>query len=1024
MLITTLRSIHGVADVANLFTLLGYTKHDSPFDDTARIIARWKSFSVIARDADAPREDARDLARKLAVTAERALAVTVGPDRSIAMAAPKFGQPGTTRVLQVSLDHPSKFALQQLERLRPRHSDTSLAHALFVAEILSSEQVTDRFFIAFKIMLERMATSLGDRGSAADRRMFALLALTRILFLYFVQAKGWLDGRSDYLKNLLDETLSKQQNFHHAALRPLFFGTLNRPHRERTSSAIVGKIPYLNGGLFEPHPAERRIGPVSLSNELWRDAFDGVFERFRFCVREEDDSDAIAPDMLGRAFERLMDVGERHSTGTFYTPSSVVRQIVDSAIRLALSNDLRPDLIDRLANSGSIRRGERAAALDALKRLRILDPAVGSGAFLLGALDALLDMRVNVETSTSPTNRWRLRREILRENLFGVDLNPIAVRLAELRLWLAVVADDPAGAIESVVPLPNLDGMVRQGDTLLDPLGAARSFNHGISSVPTRVRKDFCSAQQEVFDAQGKDQKRAMQRLRQSEATMARHLLRAALESTSHTLDDLTAAAQSHDLFGKRAGLTPKQQQRYKTLRRMKGDLEQAQRRLSDGTIPFFSFEVHAPDVLANGGFSVVVGNPPWVRAERLSPERRETLRRRFAWWRTETGRGFRHLPDLSIAFIERCLELTAPGGSVGLLVPSKVTSAGYGETARRNLVRETSIAYIHRVDERSAARFGATTYPLAIVLRKERPSDDHGIRLGFAQTNSVAQQSLDRPGPWILVPDRLRNALEEFRTSGRPLGEVASPVLGVKTGADKLLVGRIVETQDQTATVIFGGRRVTIELSALRPVLRGRDVRAFNAESHLVVLWSHDATGLPNLRLPSETNAYVNSIAERLCTRSDYQRGPIWTLFRVKGALASHRVVWPDIARRPRAVALDQTAGSRAIPLNTCYISPAPDRDTALVVTAILNSTWSMMLCQATADEARGGYRRINAHVAAQIPVPQTGPRYQDLVHLSHLLHQRDHVSDEDLDEAVAEALSISTRSRRVIGSLATDNR
>ena len=104
------------------------------------------------------------------------------------------------------------------------------------------------------------------------------------------------------------------------------------------------------------------------------------------------------------------------------------------------------------------------------------NPAVGSGAFLLEVLHLLSRMRSAVEPGEGPGNPLRFQKEVLKENLMGIDLNPVAVRLAELRLWLAVVADDPTTDINSVTPLPNLDGVVRQGDTLLDPLGAVRSF--------------------------------------------------------------------------------------------------------------------------------------------------------------------------------------------------------------------------------------------------------------------------------------------------------------------------------------------------------------------------------------------------------------------------------------------------------------------------------------------------------------------------------------------------------------------
>ena len=347
-------------------------------------------------------------------------------------------------------------------------------------------------------------------------------------------------------------------------------------------------------------------------------------------------------------------------------------------------------------------------------------------------------------------------------------------------------------------------------------------------------------------------------------------------------------------------------------------------------------------------------------------------------------GRGFAHLPDIAIAFLERSLELTAPGGAVGFLLPSKIASAGYGETARRHLVRETTLAYIHRLPDREAARFGATTYPLALVLRNERPDPQHTIRLAFHGKRKVPQRSLGSDGPWILVPDQARNALEHFRSSGRPLGEVAPPALGVKTGADRIFVGTIIRQHADLALVRLGDREVELEREVLRPALRGRDVRAFTARPARVVIWGYDAAGALRSFLPHRVARYIQGQRPILKRRSDYRGGPVWTLFRTKTALSDHRVVWADIARHPRAVALEEIALTDAVPLNTCYVAPTQDSQTALVIAAVLNSTWASAFVAATADEARGRYRRINAGVTSRIPFPPAGAAHEQLAELS----------------------------------------
>ncbi len=999
-------------DVGRLFVGLGYAADDRDEQGLGHVVARWRGFHVLAATAPDPRETTRGMAHRLALACRRALAVSCGPTELV-LAAPRVGAAGITPLLVVPLAAPPPLPLQLLADLAPRPQHTGLAHALRIAELLGTERVGERFFRIFRVMLERMAASLGRRGAAADRRAAALIALTRVLFLYFVQAKGWLDGRPDYLPALLDDALAHGREFHRQVLLPLFFGTLNRPPRERSRRGALGAVPYLNGGLFEPHPVERRLAGGCFPNGLWRDAFDGLFQKFRFCVREADEVGAVAPDMLGHVFERVMDTDERHATGTFYTPESVVRRIVDAAIETALAGaaGLPPETVRRLAAGGPLTPSAARTALVALRRLRVLDPAVGSGAFLLGALDRLTELRARLEACADSGARCRLRRAILRDNLFGVDLNPVAVRLAELRLWLAIVADDPTADIARVAPLPNLDGVLRQGDSLLDPLTAARVLC-GPGAPPSRaMAAAVATARTGMFQARGRAHAALAHRLRAVELRLAAELLARARAAVHHGLRDLAASAASHDLFGRRSGLSAAQRARYDALRERRAELRHAAAALHDGTVPFFAFEVHAPETMAHGGFSIVLGNPPWVRAERLPPATCRALGARFRWWRASLGRGYSHLPDLSVAFLERSFELAREGGAVALLLPSKVASAAYGQTARTQLVKEATLTYLHRVPARQAAAFGATTYPLALVARKQAPPQGHGVGLDFDQSASVPQSALATPGPWILVPDHVRAAVTRFLEGGTPLADVCPPLLGVKTGANRLFLGRGLGVEGGLARVALDGGEVDIEAALLRPALQGRGVGPFRARATRVMVWAY-AGATPLEQLPPAASAYFAARARRLLARTDYRGGPPWSVVRVPAGLAGHRVVWSDIARRPKALVLDATPLSHAIPINTCYVARAPDRVSALAIAAVLNTTWAWAAAHATADEAQSGYRRMNARVIGRIPLPPASARAA-LADLAARAHRAEHVDQDELDDAVADAFRLTAADR-----------
>src|SRR2546430_12737558 len=163
---------------------------------------------------------------------------------------------------------------------------------------------------------------------------------------------------------------------------------------------------------------------------------------------------------------------------------------------------------------------------------------------------------------------------------------------------------------------------------------------------------------------------------------------------------ELLTVARDRDLFGRRRGLDASQRALLRLLRINRRELRAGVRRLRrEGDAPFFAFEAHFGDIVAGGGFDVVLGNPPWVRAERLPPQVREALTTRYAAWRPASRGGFAHLPDLAVAFVERALELAAPGGVAALLVPAKLASCGYAEPLRQLLAHGTRIERVAEVE-------------------------------------------------------------------------------------------------------------------------------------------------------------------------------------------------------------------------------------------------------------------------------------------------------------------------------------
>jgi hypothetical protein len=983
-----------ISDLRDVFGALGYDAAweavpPGPWlgEDAARaagvtcaaLVARREAFRVFGLEAADPERAARTAARRLAAGAERGLACALGGSPRRLACASSLGP----RVAVVPLSRTPGAAVATLARLAPAPGESALALSLRIGEALASEGVTPRFFRAFRTTLDRLTDRLAAPRSRADRHALALTALTRVLFLYFIQSKGWLDGDPRYLPRLFERAHGRHLHFHKDCLHPLCFGALNRPAQGRSRAArALGRLPFLNGGLFEPTVLERCHGPAVWGNADWRDAFGELFERFHFSVREDDAGALVAPDMLGRVFEGVMDPAERRASGSYYTPAALVGEIVRAGLEAALVGRLG---LSAAAAARWVHHGIPPLPAPGLHGFAVLDPAAGSGAFLLGALDELVALRC--ATGEGPVDA--IKRDVLAHSLFGVDLTVTAVRLTELRLWLALVAESEATDLAAVAPLPNLDGHVRQGDALLDPLALAGSLGgRAIRAGGPEVRR-LVAARRALFDLSGPAKRPAQAELARAEAELARRLLEEAASGMEAAIRELVGAARDLDLFGRRRGLTTDERKHLARLRTSLRDLRSQSRNLRrDGAAPFFAFESHFADVVASGGFDLVAGNPPWVRAERLTARVRETLAARYACWRSGPTRGFAHLPDLAVAFTERALELTRPGGAIALLVPAKIATSGYAEPLRQRLAHATRLERAAPISEPAARAFGAAVYPMVLVATRADPAgtDAAATTLGpKPDAPTVAQRWLQGPGPWVLLPDADRVA-RRLRTAFPTVGDRWQPQLGVKTGADDVFL-------------------VTTPCAGTRPALRGRDLAAWRCEPRRYVLWTHGPDGRPLARLPATLAALLAPHLDRLRRRADYRAGAPWQLFRTGLACAPYRVVWADLGRRLAAAIPD----AEVVPLNTVYGIVTRDGGDAVALAALLNSRWLTALARLVADPARGGFRRFNARVVRDLPIPAAGaPAWAALAALG-----RRH---EPADDAVADAFELDQADRRAL--------
>ncbi len=358
-----------------------------------------------------------------------------------------------------------------------------------IEKAFSIEVVTDAFFEGYKVVFENVEfmltrsipdTKSNDKEAQEKRRLFTQRLFNRLMFIYFLQKKGWLsfDNDTDYLRRLYNEAEANSENFLNDRLFWLFFSGLGANenidlHNAKLLKAKRGDVPYLNGGLFEKdEDGFDERGKILIENAFFNEILN-LFELYNFTVDESTPLDvelAVDPEMLGKVFEEL--VTGRHDSGSYYTP----RQVVQFMCRESLKNYLAEttvsaEKIKSLVDDYSvddITLNEARKLLQHLENVKIVDPACGSGAYLLGTLQELKNLTALLDTRSgnNPVEIYDRKLKIIQNNLYGVDIDAFAVQIARLRLWLSLAVDFTG---EKPAPLPNLDFKIEQGDSLTAP---------------------------------------------------------------------------------------------------------------------------------------------------------------------------------------------------------------------------------------------------------------------------------------------------------------------------------------------------------------------------------------------------------------------------------------------------------------------------------------------------------------------------------------------------------------------------
>jgi hypothetical protein len=644
-------------------------------------------------------------------------------------------------------------------------------------EAFNVEKVTKKFYREYSDEFDALRKAVKGLGSdTEDQKMFTQTLLNRLMFLRFIERKGWLTppgdstGR-DYLRLLFEAGNYRGKSFYIGRVRKLFFEGLAVEGKQESES--IGKVPFLNGGLFEENSLDEKVDDIP--NEAFEPLLgpEGLFYRYNFTVQESTPLDvevAVDPEMLGKVFEEL--VTGRHESGSYYTPRPVVSFMCREALKGYLSDVAKlPEktvtaFVDKHDTSRIDISGAQAL-VTALNNLKAVDPACGSGAYLLGLLHEMVDLYrllYSEKLNHSDDKLHDLKLRIISNSIYGVDIDKFATNIAMLRLWLSLSVDS-----KKPLPLPNLEFKIETGDSLSGP-------------DPSQI-KDFWQLLL---------QDHARKLIRKKEAYLKCHdsSKKAKLQEVMDDQEYLAKAIQAQlgegvidwrihfaEVFaGEPAEST------------MEGFFPQ----LNKTPKAQMSFTVGEK----RGGFDIVLANPPYVRQESivaLKPQLKEVFPKVYSG-----------TADLYTYFYARALQCLRPGGMLAFISSNKWFRAGYGKKLRTHIANTASVKTI--LDFHDLPVFeSAIAYPMIfIAVNRPRRADDVSIlaepptldapyphigevvgRYGH-QLPTVAF-GLD--GSWHLATTEIADKLAKMRSGGTKLIDFVEDRIyyGIKTGLNEV---------------------------------------------------------------------------------------------------------------------------------------------------------------------------------------------------------------------------------------------
>ena len=816
-------------------------------------------------------------------------------------------------------NEPCTTAASRLKELADKKTYGSI-YLADVTDAFSVERLNKEFFNGYKVQYKKFVDTLSDTKQHRD---YVKKLLGRLVFLQFLQKKGWMGvpassnkwegGDKNYLSKLVDNYANNNRLLSDV-LEPLFFKTLNEKRNGDIADSKLGeniKIPYLNGGLFDKDRIDEL--DIDFPYAYFKDLME-FFSQYNFTIDENDPDDSevgIDPEMLGHIFENLLE--DNKDKGAFYTPKEIVqymcRQSVIQYLKTHEPSEQYAEPIEQLINDGMVNpilqsKSVATRFTQLLKEVKVCDPAIGSGAFPMGILYVLYHAIHHLHSHAEPHGNFdstQTKRDIIQNNIFGVDIEQGAVDIARLRFWLALVVD-----AEEPQPLPNLDYKITCGNSLLSryPIDAPIEnvfveYNKGKKENEKMTLAKYKEMVSDYTNTSNHQTKELFRKTIEDIKCAFKTELSKQFKERLAKLRGKVIMLEGPTLFGER---TKAEKAELKKLKEKLKKLEKEQddansnKLYEEGTA--FEWRFQFPQLLDDNGqftgFDIVIGNPPY--GAKLSDIEKKIFKEKFSDVHMRTPETFCYFTSMAFRLSSktRC-------GIVAYIVPNNIFFQNENEKTRILLAIDNTLLRAINLGDNT---FEDADVPTCIFIAKQVKSENYNIAYSDYRNDNVRniewQKSIEEidiaklltiPSLVIGLSNSDIDILNTIKNNGVTIDSIADEMAsGISTGGDKIFKITYVTISD-----------FKLENNIVKQVLVGSDIDkyAINYKSDYLIYTTRET----EIQAYPCVQVYLEQYRNKLMQRSESKQGILpWY------ALGRNR--YPLLFEEPKII-MRQTADS-----------------------------------------------------------------------------------------------------------------